>query len=921
MRRGGEVIYSSKFTIHLYKECSVRDRLSVEVESWQRRRQIRDGRERTEEIDMKNFIQTRQLEDGSRDRWIFKGASKGILSSAWIRGRMDLCKSVGKIFKNEWINWIPIKENIFVWKILKGRMAVRKTLAEMDIDILSTKCEVCNDFVEDIDHLFFKCDLASWLWSRLGLWINSSIPSFESLHDCFAWVDRVYKPSVSNKIVKILVVVLLKSIWIHRNDIMFNDKRVEKEYAATWILSVFHRTQCSTITVVMETVPMESNALVNIEMQPEYFDTPMNDMDIQPAKRRKKKSIVWDFFTIENVAVGQRKACCKHCKQLFSYSNGSKVSGTSHLKRHIAKGGCPVALRNQNLDPSTPIPPLFDTPKRQYKTNTTTATATYTAFNPATCRQELARMIILHDYPLEMVEHAGFMAFVHNLNPNFEMGNFGSIQGDCVATYLKEKEKIRNLIEGMPGCISLTLDLLNTSHTTGYVFVTGQFIDCDWKTHRKLLNVVMEPYPDSDSAFSHAVSASLSDWNIEGKLFSLTINQPISESGINSLRNLLFEKNPNVLNGQLLLTNCLARCLTFIAQYAINTGQETVKKVRDCVKYVITSESLEEKFLQLKQQLQVMTTKSLSLDDQTQWNTTYEMLVSASELKQVFSCLDTLDPNYDQIPTHEDWKYVDTLCTYLKLLYNTAILLTSASIPTTNTFFHEAWKLQLELARASITEDDVVSSLAKPIQEIFDVYWKNCCFVLAIAVVMDPRFKMKLVEFSFTKLYGDNAVDYIKTVDEGIRALFSKYDGLPMPLRLVNGDSGIGDSGVVKQEGDAGGIGLTDFDVYIMESTSQESKSELDQYLEESLLPRIHEFDVMGWWKLNRSKYPTLSKMAHDVLMIPVSSVGPESVFEMGVKDMELRPEMVEPMFCAKDWLRCEGVGSVELNVKMEFPI
>ncbi|KAL7601046.1 hypothetical protein Lser_V15G23937 [Lactuca serriola] len=692
----------------------------------------------------------------------------------------------------------------------------------------------------------------------------------------------------------------------------------------------------------MEITPMEINPLVNIEMQPEYFDTPLDDMAMdmdmdteQPTKRRKKKSIVWEFFTIVNVGEGVRKACCKHCKQLFSYGKGSKVSGTSHLKRHIAKGGCPVALRDQNHDPLNPlaVTPTVNTPKRRYRTTTSTATAApYTAFNPATCRQEMARMIILHDYPLEMVEHPGFMAFVRNLNPGFEIGNFGRIQGDCGATYLKEKERIWNLIEGMPGNISLTLDLWNSSHTTGYVFVTGQFIDSDWKMHRKLLNVVMEPYPDSDSAFSHAVSACLSDWNIEGKLFSITINQPVSDSGLDSLRNLISEKNPNVLNGQLLLTDCLARSLTFIAHCAINAGQETVKKVRDCVKYVKTSESLEEKFVALKQQLQVMSTKSLSLDDQTQWNTTYEMLVSASELKEVFSCLDTLEPDYDKIPTLEDWKVIDNLCTYLKLLYNTANLLTSSSIPTTNMFFHEAWKIQLELARASTSEDDVISNMTKPIQENFDKYWNNCCLVLAIAVVMDPRFKMKLVEFSFTKIYGEKAVSYINTVDEGIHELFSKYTGLPLPLALLNGDSGIGDSGVVKQEDDAGvgglgnGLGLTDFDVFIMESTSQQSKSELDQYLEESLLPRIHEFDVMGWWKLNKNKYPTLSKMARDILMIPVSSVGPESVFQTGVKEMdryrcELSPEMVEALFCAKDWMRCEGVESMESNVKMEFPI
>ncbi|KAI3775432.1 hypothetical protein L1987_50008 [Smallanthus sonchifolius] len=694
--------------------------------------------------------------------------------------------------------------------------------------------------------------------------------------------------------------------------------------------SVFRRLQLSRSFCLphMETPPMESNALVSIEMEPEYFDTPMNDVDTQPTKRRKKKSIVWEYFTIETVGAGVRRACCKQCKQSFAYSTGSKVAGTSHLKRHIGKGGCAVVLRNREQhDPLTPkTGPISHTPKRRYKS----PTVSYSVFDPDMCRQEMARMIILHDYPLHMVEHTGFMAFVHNLQPSFNMVNFNTVQGDCVATYLREKQAVHKLIEGMPGRVCLTLDLWNSHHTTGYVFVTGQFIDSDWKIHKKLLNVVMEPYPESDSAFSHAVSACLSDWNLEGKVFSLTINQPISEIGLNSLRGLLSEKNPNILNGQFLLTNCFARSLSGIAQEALKAVQETVKKVRDCVKYVKTSEPVEEKFLALKQQLQVLSAKTLLLDDQTQWNTTYEMLLAASELKEVFSCLDTIDTDYSGGPSVEEWKLVENFCTYLKLLFNTASLLTSSVVPTANTFFHEAWKLQLELTRASTSEDHEISTLTKPMLESFDNYWKNSCLILAIAVVMDPRFKMKLVDFSFTKIYGDEAATYIKIVDEGVHELFLEYVALPLPLTPAFVEQVNGVTGDQKQEDGSGnltnGLGLTDFDVYIMESTSQQSKSELDQYLEESLLPRIHEFDVMGWWKLNKVKYPTLSKMAHDILTIPVSTVSPRSVFDMGMNEMDrcrssLRPETVEALFCAKDWLQFEPIESMNFLVKMEFPI
>ncbi|KAF5805195.1 putative transcription factor/ chromatin remodeling BED-type(Zn) family [Helianthus annuus] len=680
----------------------------------------------------------------------------------------------------------------------------------------------------------------------------------------------------------------------------------------------------------MEAIPTENNALVNMEMhlEPVYLGMETNNIETTPpTKRRKKKSMVWEHFTIETVSPGCRRACCKQCKQSFAYSMGSKVAGTSHLKRHIAKGGCPVVLRNQQQDPMAMTPfsapskiandsagptPTTDPPKRRYRTSS----VPYVAFDSDRCRQEIAQMIILHDYPLHIVEHPGFVAFVRNLQPNFSMVNFNTVQGDCIATYLGEKQSVQNLIEGMPGRICLTLDLWTSCQTTGYVFVTGQFVDNEWKIHRKLLNVVMEPFPESDSAFSHAVSSCLSDWNMEGRLFSITINQNLSDAGIDSLRSLLSEKNPNTLGGRSLLNHCLARSLSSIAQEAFKVCQETVNKVRDCVKYVKTSDVLEEKFLELKQQLQVPSMKTLAIDDQTRWNTTYEMLLSASELKEVFSCIDTTDPDYSKGPTAEEWKQIENLCTCLKLLFDTANLLTSATIPTTNTFFHEVWKIQLELTRAATSEDPVINTIAKPMQVGFDTYWKSCCLILAIAVVMDPRFKMKLVEFSFTKIYGEEAASYINLVDEGIHQMFLEYVG--------------GLEGSVKQE-DVAGLGLTDFDMYIMETTSQQSKSELDQYLEESLLPRVHEFDVMGWWKLNKVKYPTLSKMARDILTVPVSTVAPELVFETERKEMDryrcsLRPETVEAVICAKDWLvggggNGESVDMMKAMVKMEFPI
>lgn len=681
-------------------------------------------------------------------------------------------------------------------------------------------------------------------------------------------------------------------------------------------------------------------------------------VDAQPInnKRRRKKSIVWEHFTVETIDAECTRASCNQCKKSFAYITGSKVAGTSHLKRHISLGICPVSRRNQELNQPSPYTPgsktdvsrdFTEPPRKRHRSTHGAASVT---FNQDRSRYDIAKMIIMHEYPLHMVEHPGFIDFVRTLQPQFNMVSLETIQGDCVAVYQREKQRLLNLLGGIPGRVSLTLDLWTTDQTIGYALITGHFVDNDWKLHRRILDVVMLPFPDSESAFNHALVNCITDWNFDSKLFTLTLDESFANEAVRrNLRGLLSIKNPLVLNGQLLIANCYSRVLSRIALHALGSMSDTIKKVRDSVKYVKTLEAHEEKFTDLKQQLQVPSTKSLVLDNQTQWNTTYHMLAAATELKEVFSCLDTSDPNYKETPSMDEWKQVEILCTYLKLLFDAANILTAPTYPTANIFFHEVWKIQLELTHAAMSEDIFVCSLTRPMQEMFDNYWKDCSLVFAIAVVMDPRFKLKLVEFSFSRIYGEDAETWIRSVDEGVHELFLEYivQMLPPPTFVVDGNGCIPKT-EFSEEGTflSNGIpktemphdeeillttddGLSDFEVYISEISNQQMKSELDQYLEESLLPRIQDFDVLGWWKVNRLKYPTLSKMASDILCIPVSTVAPDSVFDIASKKMDsyrssLKPSTLEALICAKDWLQYgssypASVFSNPNSIKMEY--
>ncbi|TXG69396.1 hypothetical protein EZV62_004331 [Acer yangbiense] len=746
------------------------------------------------------------------------------------------------------------------------------------------------------------------------------------------------------------------------------------------------------IATLMPTTPITPTAT-------DYGEPPSSET--QPNKRRRKKSIVWEYFTVETVGAGCTRACCKQCKKSFAYITGSKLAGTSHLKRHITMGICPVT-RQKNQQ--TPPPPGFkpgnatDPPKRRYRTS---PGLTSIPFNQDRCSQEIAKMIIMHDYPPHIVEHPGFIDFVHTLQPQFNVVSFNTIQGDCVALYLKEKQSLMNFIREIPGRVNLTLDLWTSNQTLGYAILTGHFIDGDWNLHRRILNVVTTPSPDSDFAFNQALVVCLSDWHLESKLLTLTLDKSFSNETINrNLRGFIPVKNPLMLHGQLLIGNCYARVISRLAQDALGAMEETVKKIRESVKYVKTSDAHEERFFELKEQLQVPSTKDLFIDDQTKWNTTYNMLVAANELMEVFACLESTDPDYMIAPSMEDWKRVEILCIFLKYFLDAANILTSSTYPTASVFYHEVSKIQLELTQASMSGDSFISNLTRPLKEAFDEYWKDCFLILAIAVVIDPRFKMKLIEFSFSRIYGEDAGIWFKAVDDGIHELFHEYIvlSLPLPDNFMEeenegmlkteihlegttqdrtplegtgqeGTIGEGTQGATQEETARGpsedipsqevlyhpeshsqevlyhqdahcqevasqdmhlitiGDGLSDFEVYITELTSsQPMKSELDQYLEEPLVPRTQEFDILDWWKLNQLKYPTLSRMASDILSIPLSTVTPDSVFDTTSKKIDsyrssLRPVTLEALICAKDWLQYGSVSSEVSNeiVKMEF--
>jgi hypothetical protein len=91
--------------------------------------------------------------------------------------------------------------------------------------------------------------------------------------------------------------------------------------------------------------------------------------------------------------------------------------------------------------------------------------------------------------------------------------------------------------------------------------------------------------------------------------------------------------------------------------------------------------------------------------------------------------------------------------------------------------------------------------------------------------------------------------------------------------------------------------------------SNSNNKSELDKYLAEETEDTEMKLDLLVWWKASEQRFPILSRLARDVLAIPISSVASESAFSTGGRILDdfrssLTPFMLEALVCTQDWLR-----------------
>ncbi|GKA86143.1 RNA-directed DNA polymerase, eukaryota, reverse transcriptase zinc-binding domain protein [Tanacetum coccineum] len=151
------------------KNCTVADRVCSMDRSTFLRRNPRGGVEAFQFTNLKSTIECISLTD-QRDSWHWVLGSPMGFSVASVRLLIDSRTLDTNNVATRWNRSIPIKVNVFLWRLKLNKLPSRVNLDRRGIEVDSILCPSCLEDIETVNYSFFNCRLAKDLWALLAKW-------------------------------------------------------------------------------------------------------------------------------------------------------------------------------------------------------------------------------------------------------------------------------------------------------------------------------------------------------------------------------------------------------------------------------------------------------------------------------------------------------------------------------------------------------------------------------------------------------------------------------------------------------------------------------------------------------------------------------------------------------------------------------
>ncbi|KAL5781258.1 hypothetical protein ACOSP7_006287 [Xanthoceras sorbifolium] len=570
-------------------------------------------------------------------------------------------------------------------------------------------------------------------------------------------------------------------------------------------------------------------------------------------KQRKLRSDVWSHFEKYKDEDGKDWARCNLCNKDF---DGSSRKGTTHLRNHFKS--CQRMKRGGGGDKSA---------------EAAIAIKEKTVMDQQLSHLDTTRMKIKQGIT----------------SPN-------SINAaDIMDVFNQEKEKLRKYFEKLSCRFSLTID--EVIFDDDYAYLTVYFIDDDWKLKNKIISFGHT----QDKNFEKYLKIVLLEWGIENNIFSMIKFQSLHHDNWFRSQGLLVDPIDCICEicDTLLdvirscLYNCMSKILNYIRETSSKNGnfQIAIERAKSLGKEVTFEVIPSKQDLALKKE---------------HWCNTAGLLKIALGLKEAFFVLENMDPDFKSINLiKEQWDQARAVHKCYEDLTDTAFLDHWRNYQTANMYFPVICSLytkSLLLAKHEVWFNEL-KDYCSEFKSKADRYWCKYKSVLAVAAVLDPRFKMDIVKHWYKKIYGGECEAQLTVFTDYFINLYNEYaKGANNFKSCTSGSQQTNSSIPYKMVDRSGKLCKSSHDP----DNVQLLNSELHLYLNQVKFPLIEDFNILGWWRDNTQYFPTLAKMARDFLSIQLSRLSHDKWYEIfDLVDCEdLDSDMIrEAYICTKRWL------------------
>uniref|UniRef100_A0ACD5YID4 Uncharacterized protein n=1 Tax=Avena sativa TaxID=4498 RepID=A0ACD5YID4_AVESA len=481
---------------------------------------------------------------------------------------------------------------------------------------------------------------------------------------------------------------------------------------------------------------------------------------------------------------------------------------------------------------------------------------------------ELFRIFAEHGHPPLIRVHDRFTKFVTCLNPMVKMPAEFDMYGYCWRLFDKEKTKLKEKFAALRSRICLSAYVWHYDLRSPFLCLSVHYIDDEWEKQKNIINFHAVRSCNAEE-LSQSILYAIKDWGLSDKVFSITLDDTFLDDSVASHVKASLQKwNLRSANQSLFVI----RYATHLVNQVIQVGKDELEKVMD---------------------------KSTKYSKYTK-----------GHIPSVVHY-----PNHRYALSPEGWTNAKNICKILEGLQGHTDEIHNCCNPAD--LFDKVWDVKRMLHRDAdfyFWGDKTIFKELEKMQKKFKEHWKLCCVHICMPMIMDPSYRLKRIKsrlWSDTGSYhpgkrrfDDDIEDYIEQVHDVLLDLFYEYSDDQVE------DTG-GTSGSEPRKGTIVKGRDTLMDYYQSDKYPyfEQPVTELDRYMQEPSSLSTGESGVLHWWKEHELTFPTIARMARDILAMPVRTDYSVATRTARRAFCDSSERWIEHVVCVQDWLRSDCIA------------